>query len=63
MATSTEVPQMLTPDDVAERLKMHRDTVRRLLRSGEIPGVKIGRSWRVPSDKLAQWVNDKGVSQ
>ncbi len=50
---------MLTPDDVAAHLKMHRDHVRRLLRSGELPGVKIGRSWRVSSEKLAQWIENK----
>lgn len=50
---------MLTPDDVAARLKMHRDHVRRLLRSGEIPAVKIGRAWRVSSEKLAEWIESK----
>lgn len=63
MANLIEAPQLLTPDDVAARLKMHRDTVRRLLRSGELPGVKIGRAWRTPSDKLAQWVEDKGADK
>jgi excisionase family DNA binding protein len=62
MSEPIEAPQMLTPDDVAARLKMHRDTVRRLLRTGKIPGVKIGRAWRVPSDRLAKWI-EKGTTE
>jgi excisionase family DNA binding protein len=61
MTTPTDAPELLTPDDVAARLKLHPDTVRRLLRSGKIPGVKINaRSWRVPTDKLAKWVEEQG---
>jgi excisionase family DNA binding protein len=59
MPNQSEAPQMLTPDDVAARLKMNPDHIRRLFRSGEIPGVKIGRAWRVSSDKLAAWIESK----
>jgi excisionase family DNA binding protein len=43
---STEI---LTPPEVAEKLKISERTVLNLLRSGEIPGVKIGGQWRVSS--------------
>jgi excisionase family DNA binding protein len=59
MANQSEAPQLLTPEDVAARLKMHPDHVRRLLRSGEIPGAKIGSAWRVSPERLAQWVEEK----
>ena len=37
----------LTPYEVAYEL-----TVYNLLRAGKLPGVKIGRSWRIPRDAL-----------
>ncbi len=49
--------ELLTVDQAAERLQMHPDTVRRLLRDGQLPGVKIGaRQWRVPADALRQYI-------
>jgi excisionase family DNA binding protein len=39
--------ELLTPEESAVYLKMHVDSVRRLLRSGKVPGVKIGGAWRV----------------
>jgi excisionase family DNA binding protein len=33
--------------DVAARLRICEATVRRLLRSGQLPGIKIGHCWRI----------------
>lgn len=38
----------LTPYELALSLT----TVYNLLRAGKLPGVKIGRSWRIPRDAL-----------
>ena len=35
--------EVLTVEEVAEILKVNIDTVRRLLRQGDLPGVKVGR--------------------
>jgi excisionase family DNA binding protein len=35
-----------TINEVAESLKLHPYTVRRLCREGRIPGVKFGGQWR-----------------
>ena len=49
--------ELLTVGQAATRLKMHPDTVRRLLRESEIPGVKVGkRQWRVPTSTLREYV-------
>ena len=37
----------LTPDELSSRLRLCLETIRRKLRSGEIPALKFGRSWRV----------------
>jgi excisionase family DNA binding protein len=38
---------VLTPEEVAEYLRVNPQTVYRLLRAGKCPGVKIGRQWRI----------------
>ena len=40
-------------------LGAHKETVRRLAVSGEIPGVKIGRSWRFIEQDLADYMRNK----
>ena len=45
---------LLTPDDVARQLGLHVRTVRRYLRDGELPAVKVGKRLRVPASALAR---------
>lgn len=37
----------LTPEEAAELLKLHPETVRQMLREGRLPGAKFGDVWRV----------------
>lgn len=37
----------LNPEQVAEQLGIHPETVRQHLRAGLIPAVRIGRQWRI----------------
>jgi len=54
--------ELLTVEQAAERLQMHPDTVRRLLRDGQLPGRKIGaRQWRISADALKSYI--EGGSQ
>ena len=39
--------EFLSADEAAEMLHMHPRTVRRLLASGELPGTRLGRQWRI----------------
>ena len=49
--------ELLTVEQAAERLQMHPDTVRRLLRGGQLPGRKLGpRQWRVSADALRAYM-------
>jgi excisionase family DNA binding protein len=42
---------MLTPDEIARRLKVTERTVYNWLKTGLLPGIKLGRLWRVrPAD-------------
>ncbi|MGC4942227.1 helix-turn-helix domain-containing protein [Kribbella sp. DT2] len=50
-------PNVLDPDEVAAILRLSVQTVRRELRSGGLPGFRIGTgkntSWRVPTASLS----------
>jgi excisionase family DNA binding protein len=42
-------PRFITAKDVADELGVHRNTVYKLIKRGEIPGArKIGGEWRIP---------------
>jgi len=45
----------LTPTDVAEDLHISIESAVRRLRSGEIPGFRVGRYWRVDPEEYAAW--------
>ncbi|MBU4479196.1 MAG: helix-turn-helix domain-containing protein [Candidatus Omnitrophica bacterium] len=48
-----------TVDEVAEALKIHPYTVRRLCREGKLPCFKIGGQWRFRKKKLAEWCENQ----
>jgi excisionase family DNA binding protein len=49
---------LLRPTDVARLLQLGRETTYALIRSGDIPAVRIGRQWRVIRTALARWAGD-----
>jgi excisionase family DNA binding protein len=52
-------PLMLTVRQAAAELPCGRDTMYRLVNSGEIPSVAIGRKRLIPRVALARWIEDK----
>ena len=42
----TPVVEALTVEEAARRLGISQATCYRLARSGDLPGVRVGRSWR-----------------
>lgn len=46
--------EYLTIEEVAKRLKMSRITIYRMARTGKLPAVKFGKSWRISSKKLSE---------
>jgi excisionase family DNA binding protein len=45
-------PAMLTPKEVARYLRINLEVCYRKLLRGQIPGVRIGRTWRIPRREL-----------
>lgn len=53
-----ENDEMLTPLELAARLKMSRKTVYDRIRAKEIPGVrKVGRHIRIHWSTVAKWIS------
>jgi len=48
--------EFLSADEAAEMLNMHPRTVRRLLASGELPGTRLGRQWRISSAAVRRMI-------
>lgn len=49
----------LTPDELAVMFRVTGATIRRLIRSGEIPAVRIGSQWRVPRSGIGEVTQSK----
>ena len=53
---------LLDVPEVAAKLRLTEEHTRRLLRAGELPGLKIGKVWRVDAESLARWIESRGNS-
>jgi len=49
---------LLKPEEVAERLAVSPKIVREWLRTGKIPGVRLGRLWRVDPAALERVIQE-----
>jgi len=47
---------ILTIKEVADYLKVNERTIHRLAASGELPGFKVGNSWRFKQTELEQYI-------
>jgi len=54
---------LLTPEEAAELLKLHIDTVYHLLQKGKLPGAKVGGSWRIRRADIDKFFEKEGQSQ
>lgn len=56
---TAEATPIMTIDEVAQYLRLHPLTVRRLAGEGEIPAFKVGRQWSVERELLDEWFEQK----
>ncbi|MCX5082725.1 helix-turn-helix domain-containing protein [Streptomyces sp. NBC_00401] len=52
-------PEALTVPEVMEALRISRFKVYDLIRSNELPSIKIGRARRVPIDSVRVYMRDR----
>lgn len=53
---------LLTVKEMAQKLKLSSQTLYKMVRQGEIPGVKVGNQWRFDPSQVHAWLLDKNNS-
>ena len=56
-----EKSSLMTVNELAEYLKLHPLTVRKLARDGQLPAFKVGRRWHVKRDELEKWMERESL--
>ena len=51
--------ETLTPNEIAQILKLHPFTITRLAREGKLPAFKVGGVWRFRRDQLERWIKQR----
>jgi excisionase family DNA binding protein len=59
MKNTQEASQIMTVEDVAEFLKLSKITIYKLVKKGQLPGFRVGNSWRFRRDKILEIVSQQ----
>jgi len=54
--------RLLTLSEAAALLHVSTRTLQRMIRSGELPALKVGGQWRVRESQLTQWIEKRESS-
>jgi len=60
---TTPTDEVLTLEELAAYLKVSETTAYALVRSGEIPGRKVGREWRFLKARVTHWLMQAGTEE
>ena len=52
-----DLPEILKPTEVAEFLCIHKNTVYKLIKRGDLPAFRVGKSWRISRRDLSSLAN------
>ncbi|MGA3221466.1 MAG: helix-turn-helix domain-containing protein [Acidimicrobiales bacterium] len=63
MSVPAVLPQLLTMDQLAERLGVTHRHVRRLVTERRVPFLRVGRFIRFDAAEIAAWLNSSRVAQ
>lgn len=58
-----ELTPMLTVDEAAKYLKVHRETILRMIRRGDLAAFKVGTTYRISPDEFAPTRRPKPVAE
>jgi excisionase family DNA binding protein len=47
---------MLTAKEMQTLLQVDRSTIYRMAEAGQLPGIKVGKQWRFPNDRVESWL-------
>ena len=52
-------PTIMTLDEVAKYLRVHKSTVYRMAREGTIPSTKVANQWRFKKARIDEWLLER----
>ncbi len=52
-------PTIMTLDEVAKYLRVHKSTVYRMAREGTIPSTKVANQWRFKKARIDEWLMER----
>ena len=52
-------PTIMTLDEVAKYLRVHKSTVYRMAREGTIPSTKVANQWRFKKVRIDEWLMER----
>jgi excisionase family DNA binding protein len=55
-------PAVMTVREAADYLRVHQNTIYRMLSKGEIPAFRVGADWRFTKATIDQWLLHRTVS-
>jgi excisionase family DNA binding protein len=53
--------EIMNVQEVAEYLRLAEATIYKLAQAGEIPAVKVGRTWRFKRVLIDEWLRDESM--
>jgi excisionase family DNA binding protein len=59
LAASAPRPRLLTPNEVAEQLRVSTMTVYRLIKAGDLRAARIGKSFRISEDDVDRYLQSR----
>lgn len=52
-------PTIMTLEEVAKYLRVHKSTVYRMAREGAIPATKVANQWRFKKERIDRWLLER----
>jgi excisionase family DNA binding protein len=62
VASVANFEQLLDSEEAAALLGIHKKTLQRMARNGQVPGFQIGDLWRFRASSLNEWLGSKLAS-
>lgn len=56
-----DFPDIMTPEDVCEALRIGNNAVYEILNSGKLKAFKNGRVWRIPKTSLMEYIKNAQI--